>query len=357
MKCTRLAALTLAVTTLALAQSKGNPVLTSVPVASPPVIDGIASESYWKTAPKLTFKTEEAEDPGVGNQSKTTVTMKSVYTKDSVYFLVTWKDPTYSIDRQRWLFDGKVWAKEDQTPLEKGGANTLYEDKIAFMWSINSPTFESEGPYGVYQALADAQKAGYQRPVKAAPKGESLDMWHYKLVRNGFAYPGQVDDQFVNDVMDATKAPEAGRTSDAGSGGYYNNEREMTLTDGKKIKVPKYAFKDGNTNGYILTQNMIDAGQAVELTDEQVMAMPAGTHLPAVIGRAFTGSRGDITGQFSWRDGLYMLEFGRKLNTGDMERDVQFTDLNKTYFFGVATFDNTQIRHAASDLIEFKFKK
>lgn len=347
---------------LALAVASGlalaaNPVLSSVKVTAAPTLDGVANEGFWSSAPALTVKTEEAGPPGAGNKSATSVTLKSVYTSDSVYFLAAWDDATYSIDRQRWVFDGTKWSKEDQTPLEKGGANTQYEDKIAFMWSINAPTFEKEGPWATYRDAAEAAKAGYQRPVKSAPKGETLDLWHWKLVRTGFTTPGQVDDQFLNDTMDSSKAAEAGRTSDAGTGGYYNNERDMKLSDGTTVKVPKYGFKSGASNEMILTQDMIDKGDAVELSDADVMKFGSGTHLPAVIGRPFTGSRGDITGKFTWKDGKYTLEFGRKLDTGDAERDVIFKDLTKTYFFGVATFDNTQIRHAVTDLIEFKFQR
>lgn len=333
-----------------------NPVLTSVSVSSAPNLDGVGTDAAWANAPALTIKTQEAGPPGVGNKSETTVTMKSVHTADSVYYLTEWLDPTYSIDRQRWVFDGQKWAKEDQTPLEKGGANTLYEDKIAFMWSINAPSFEKDGPWATYRDLSEAGKAGYQRPVKSASKGELLDMWHFKLVRNGFTIPGQVDDQYVDDTMDSKAANEAGRKSDPGTGGYYNNERDMKMADGSTVKVPRYGFKNNATNEMIMTQDMIDKGDVIELTDAQIMAFPKGAHVPAVIGRPFGGSRGDITGKTVWKDGKYTLEFGRKLNTNDPTHDVEFIDFAKTYFFGVATFDNTQIKHAVSDLIEFKFR-
>jgi hypothetical protein len=41
------------------------------------------------------------------------------------------------------------------------------------------------------------------------------------------------------------------------------------------------------------------------------------------------------------------VEFSRKLVTGS-EFDVQFNDLKKQYAFGVAVFDNAQVRHAYS---------
>ena len=122
------------------------PTLTSQYVTVAPKIDGIA-DGTWLLTRGLTDKTEGARPPGAGNKSVTAVMLTSVYTKDSVYFLVTWAEPTLSLDRQRWAFDGAKWSKKDQTPLEKGSANDFYEDQLAIMWSINAPTFESEGPW------------------------------------------------------------------------------------------------------------------------------------------------------------------------------------------------------------------
>jgi len=61
----------------------------------------------------------------------------------------------------------------------------------------------------------------------------------------------------------------------------------------------------------------------------------------------FTGDRGDISVRSMWKDGTWTLVFARKLVTGS-EFDVQFSDLKKPYAFGVAVFDNAQVRHAYS---------
>jgi len=48
--------------------------------------------------------------------------------------------------------------------------------------------------------------------------------------------------------------------------------------------------------------------------------------------------------------------FWRKLVTGS-EYDVQFSDLKKEYAFGVAVFDNAQVRHAYSrGVLKIKFE-
>ena len=343
---------------LALAQM---PVLTSVPVAAPPIIDGNIGEDFWSDAPILEIITESAGYWEATNNSATTVTLRSVYSGDHVYFLVTWLDPSYSVDRQRWVFDGTAWAEQDKTPLKDGGANTYYEDKVALQWVISAPTIvEDETFYGEYQDEEEGPALGYDRPVKTAPEGERLDMWHFKYVRTNFTTPPQVDDQFVDDRRDPNVDNDAGRHSDAQGeveGGYYNNTKEYTAADGSTVKGPKY-YVPGNSDLYILTQAMVDAGEAVEIADyEELMGFAPDTKIAGVVGRALTGSRGDITGKATWRDGMYVLEFGRALDTGDLEHDVIFKDLVSTYYFGIATFDNAQIAHGVSDVIQFVFQK
>lgn len=341
---------------------KSSGTLTAIPVGYAPLLDGVASEDYWAKAPVLEIATEGGGKWKAANKSETSVRMRAVYTKDSMHLLLQWKDPSYSIDRQRWGFDGKIWSKADQVPLDKGGANTLYEDKLALLWVINAPSVVEAGDFWpLYVAPDDAAKYGYNRPVKAAPKGETLDMWHWKLVRNGFTIPAQVDDQYVDSSLDAKTFTEAGRKSDPQPadqpGGYYNNDKEFTAPDGTKVKGPKY-YVPGNNNVYIITQDMIDRGQAKEIADyPALMSLPAGTALPGVVGRPHTGSRGDILGKATWRNGEYTLEISRKLNTGDAEHDVIFGDLSKRYYFGIAVFDNTQIGHGFSDLYELVFAK
>lgn len=334
--------------------------LTAIPVSYAPLLDGVASEDFWSKAPMLELSTEGGGKWKAANASESKVQMRAVYTKDSVHLLLRWADPTYSIDRQRWAFDGKAWAKDDQTPLDKGGANTLYEDKLALLWVINAPTVVKDGDFwSLYVDEDRAKQAGYNRPVKAATQGETLDMWHWKFVRNGFTTPGQVDDQYVDSSLSAKDFTEAGRKSDPqpAGGGYYNNDKQYDGPNNTKVNGPRY-YVPGSPNVYIITQDMIDRGDAKEIPDyATLMSFAAGTKFPGVIGRPHTGSRGDISAAATWANGWYTLELSRKLDTTDSKFDVLFTDLAKTYYFGVATFDNAQIAHGFTDLIEFKFQR
>ncbi len=334
--------------------------LAALPVGYAPLLDGVASENYWAVAPQLEVKTVGGGKWGAANNSATTVQIRAAYTPDSLFMLIRWADPTHSLDRQRWAFDGKTWAKEDQVPLNQGGGNTFNEDKLAFMWVINAPSVLEAGNFlPLYKDPDTAAKAGYDRPVKAAPAGETLDLWYYKNVRMGYTNPSQVDDQYMDSTFDANSFIEAGRHSDSqGSpaGGYYDNVKEYTTPEGKATG-PKY-YLPGNNNLFILTQDQIDQGQAKEIPDyAALLAFPSGTKLASVVSRPFTGSRADIGGRAVWADGWYTLELARKLDTGDAKNDVTFSDLSKPYYFGLATFDNAQIAHGFSDLYEMVFVK
>ena len=72
-----------------------------------------------------------------------------------------------------------------------------------------------------------------------------------------------------------------------------------------------------------------------------------GDEVPGILVGPFTGDRGDIAVKSIWKDGTWTLVLARKLVTGS-DFDVQFSDMKKEYAFGVAVFDNAQVRHAYS---------
>jgi hypothetical protein len=186
-----------------------------------------------------------------------------------------------------------------------------------------------------------------------AAEGELGDMWHWKSIRND----GQIDDQYLDSTrFDAEKATGAGRKSDAkDSGGYADNFASMPdPNDATKTVADK--SKPGYTSpsvdlatgypGYILDS------EKIALTQEDLDAMPVGSYLPGILKSVFVGDRGDISAAWMWKDGVWTIEFSRKLVT-DSETDVQFSDLTAQYFFGLAIFENAQVRHAFQTGISF----
>ena len=312
--------------------------LVSYPADAAPALDGVADDAAWADATEITVGVAGGSNSGAAD-----VTLKSVHSGDMVYFLVSWDDPTESYLRSPWekQADG-TWAQK-KDPDDKGGDNNVwYEDKMSMIWNIDNsiPDFEAVGCFSACHAGEDSDAKPYGNKY-TAEEGQVGDIWHWKSVRN----LNQVDDQYLDFTRYSTDTPGAGRHGDPNDGGGYVNNR---TEDGS---VPAYMAPDGGSKdgapGYILDS------EKVEFDDS---AFAVGDLLPGIYKAEFTGDRGDIAAGFAYADGVWTVEIGRKLVTGS-EFDVQFDDMAGLYHFGVATFDNAQVRHSYQNGVNpFVFK-
>src|SRR3990172_1607972 len=117
-------------------------ILVAKKVAAAPALDGTLDEA-WKGAQPLTIKALGGKNlPG----GSTEVTLRSVYSGDTIYFLMQYKDPTESLKRGPWVKQADGSWQKLKDPNDKGGDNNLYyEDKMAVIWTISSPAFEAKG--------------------------------------------------------------------------------------------------------------------------------------------------------------------------------------------------------------------
>lgn len=324
--------------------------LVAVSVDTAPILDGAADDAAWADAPELTISVS-----GGYNNYGTDARLKAVYTADSVFFLLTYEDPTMSFFRSPWQKQEDGSWKQVKDPDDKGGDNNLYyEDKFALIWNINNSitNFNTSGCFSACHAGENGDLKPYGNKYTAS-EGETGDIWHWKSIRND----GQIDDQYLDWTrFDSEKAKEAGRKSDAkDSGGYFDNIATMPdPTDASKTVPDK--SKPGFTSatidmttgapGYILDSEKVALDQAT------LDALPVGAYLPAIIKSPIVGDRGDISAAWQWSDGVWTIEFGRKLDTNSAT-DVQFTDLTAQYYFGLAIFENAQVRHAFENSVSF----
>ncbi|NQU30897.1 MAG: ethylbenzene dehydrogenase [Anaerolineae bacterium] len=300
--------------------------LVSALVAEAPVLDGEV-DALWADAEAITVKVASG-----ANMGETEVTIKSVYSGDMVYFYMTYADPTQSFMRSPWVKqeDG-TWALL-KDPNDAGGDNNLYyEDKMSFIWNIDNsiPDFETLGCFTACHAGEDAEFKPYGNKY-TAEEGQLGDMWHWKSVRN----LNQIDDQYLDSTRYSAETAGAGRHGDPSDGGGYvsNNNEEKTAP---AFMGPEGSATDGSP-GWILES------EAVEFDDSLFVA---GDMVPGIVKSAFKGDRGNISAGWAYADGMWVIELGRALDTSS-EFDVQYTDLTAEYHFGVAIFDNAQVRHA-----------
>ena len=276
----------------------------------------------------------------------TTATLKAVYSSDMIYLLLQHSDPTESVRRSPYQKQADGTWKKLNDPEDKGGDNNkYYEDKFALIWNIGN-SIKGFGEQGCMVAC-HACEAGKPHGNKyLANEGELGDIWHMKSVRTG--YIGRTDDQFLDHTRyDKEKSPEAGRKSDPKAGGGY---ADVKLVGGK----PEFMHKSG------VAANK--KGGTYYLKDEDKAPFDdakfkPGDEVASIIVAPFTGDRGEIATAIAWKGGKWTAVMARKLVTGS-KHDVQFDKLDATYDFGLAAFDNAQVRHAIHmGALKLKFAK
>jgi hypothetical protein len=334
--------LALAVFTAANSTAWAQNTLIAAKAAQAPKLDALATDPAWAAAAPLRVSLSNGHN---FKEGATDATLKALYAGDTLYLLLQYADPTESVRRSPYVKqpDGS-WIKLAD-PDDKGGDNNkYYEDKFALIWTIGNSIkgFETQGCFALCHAGEQGKPYGNKY---TASEGELGDIWHMKSIRTG--YIGQTDNQYVDHTrFDKDKAPEAGRKSDAKTGGGYE---DVKLVNGKPEFMSKDA-KAANKGG----KYYIRAEDKVPFDDTKFQP---GDEVASIIVAKFTGDRGNIDTSIAWKDGMWTAVLSRKLVTPS-KFDVQFTNLDAEYPFGLATFDNAQVRHAFhTGALRLKFAK
>jgi ethylbenzene dehydrogenase len=314
---------------LAAAGTASAQTLVAAKAAQPPKLAALAGDPAWASATeaKVDLRSGRNFDGGA-----TTAYLKAVYTADTLYLLVRYADPTKSVQRSPFVKQADGSWKKLSDPDDKGGDNNkYYEDKLALIWPIGNSIkgFEQMG----CMALCHVGEGKPYGNKYSASEGELGDIWHLKSVRTGWI--GQTDDQYVDHTRyDKEKSPEAGRKSDPKAGGGY---ADVKLVGGK----PEFMARDGkpaNKGGsyWLREEDKVPFDDAKFATGDEVAS---------IVVSKFTGDRGDIDTAMGYERGEYTVVMARKLVTPG-KYDVQFASLEAEYPFGIAAFDNAQVRHA-----------
>ena len=219
-------------------------------------------------------------------EKKAAVATKAVYTKDDVYFLFKWNDPTLSVTKGAWKYDGQKWNHQ------KGN-----EDRISLLFEIN-------------------------RIKNFATKGCAIVCHVPPGAAN--AKDGKFGTTTAGEKITEEKG---GRKSDAGKGG---DQKNMTEDKSK----PKYMLAPGNKLG---KHDILLASQTVQITDYAQFI--AGDTITYRMPKNPEGSRSDIKAMSRYADGGWTVMLYRKLDTGH-EDDVAFNP-RKKYNFAMALFDDS----------------
>lgn len=264
-------------------------------------------DKVWSTAKAI-------EVPFEGKESfagkKTSVTTSAVYTGDSIYFLFKWADPTLSVTKEAWKYDGLKWSHLQGN-----------EDRISLLFEINRiNNFATKGcavACHVPQGAPNAKEGKFG----TASEAEKGDLWHWKAARSDPA--GFADDTWLG----KTDMKKSGRKSDSGKGGDKSN-----MTDDKTR--PRYMLAPGKE---LAKNNILLASHAVEISDYSVFK--SGDIITYRMPNMPEGSGADIKAVSRWANGQWTVMLYRQLETGH-DDDVAFNP-KKNYNFAMALFDDS----------------
>jgi len=277
---------------------------------------GGLDDPVWRKARAVQLLVEGREK-SVGTNG--TVTTRVLYTDDSLFFLFKWKDPTPSIVKQSWKFDGQSWYHLQGN-----------EDRIALLFEITRiDKFATRGCAVTCHSPADVPRDKWKLATKTVT--EKGDLWHWKAARS--APYNYADDAWLTVAGNPTGSyRETGRRKDRGSGGDIKNQTE----DGSRPLYMQNPAAKPSVAGFLLME------EATKITDYSIFK--SGDIIPFRLPVKPSGSRSDVMALSRHADGGWMVMLYRKLNTGH-EDDVEFNPM-KNYSFALAVFDDSGSDHS-----------
>ena len=137
----------------------GPPASLAVTIGTP-VLDGIEEPGEWSSE---TLTTTQG------------LRIKAMVDEDNLWVLASWDDPTESVNKNQWTFDGNTWSR--------GGSSSGFdEDRVALIWDTGQN--EPDGVDCTTMCHAPLMHTNIGR----------VDAWHWKGNRSNPV--GFVDDKF-----------------------------------------------------------------------------------------------------------------------------------------------------------------
>ncbi len=324
------------------------------------------------------------------------VSMKAIYTETDLFLLIRWADPRADREKNPFVYVGPDLPDSLTGPgapcasvLEDERAWRIAtesdEDRLMLAWEIGGRAGDGLGSYrdqGCQIACHPGSVPGYGRTGYGR-----LDVWQWLACRTDplrnlydpfdnanfplYGIPGYLDDYAADSL--------AGLVPDPGRAGWQPNSRPGGGT------VPRWIYRTANdpffrpgdpnncfsafgercreNNGlpqyYIWREDITRVppefdqcdvlNEAVLPTGSESRVWESGDRVGAYFYVYPTESRADVRGKAAFVEGIWTLEVGRRLQTGDPANDVTFSGVpGEQTVFTLAIADNSASRHWGS---------
>ena len=324
-------------TITSLSHAKAIP-LSSIKVSTPPKLDGKGDDAAWAKAEGIEVEAEDGPE----------IEIRTVHTKDRVYFRMSWNDWTESIHGDKWVYNGSKWSVKQEKRWEDEPSWEADSDHFCFQWPLRDEVLVNK--FAKKGCAVLCHKSERENKMFTDGPHEGSDIWQWRASTTnplGYMDDGYLDHTILSkkDEKNANKRINAAHKWDElGKGG-------MTQKRNKKGKGPQWMAKTSTKEPFLIQ------GQETPINMSKIKK---GDAIPGWLLAKPNGSRGDIdaVAKYDKAKGQWTLELSRKLVTDDPGHDVQFDDLSKTYHFGIAVWENDRLYgHARVEKpIALKFK-
>lgn len=300
---------------MALAQST-----TIVATQGTPRIDGIPGDAEWGEEISVSLPLVSVDGGGPENAK-----LRAAYDDEYVYLSVIWQDPTgtESIQKNTWTYDAASgsWSRSGD------------EDRVYVLWNINASDFERGCTTYCHVGLPSWE--GLDTKMGTNNPGEVVDTWHWKAARtNPLDY---ADDKHWVDPTNADGGET--RLSDAGSG-FYSTNKSGDLPLYMQVSDP------GTSSPFLFATAAVDFDATADWADGDI--------IPGYTLKQPSGSRADVTAVGRYNDGVWVVEFMRKLDTGNSD-DAAFAAGND-YAFSLGISDNSGASKNGAPLLTLRLE-
>ncbi|MCX6154657.1 MAG: choice-of-anchor D domain-containing protein [Candidatus Kapabacteria bacterium] len=302
--------------------------------AAAPALDGIDNDACWASATEVKVNLYEIEST-INDKRIFPASVRSVHTKDSIYFIVKIDDPSMDDIPNKFTFTGGDPKLESNWKLDTNG-----QDGISFVFPISANVVgEGSKKFADFGCFTSCHTAVYTNNYEGGffPYLGKTDIWVWQA---GLTNPlGYADDHNANG-NDISSNPSI-RTGDIPGRPFSTNN---FMVNGKKLPISLAAGDNGNLNKRYIWDDTSEpfTGQNNPLTGK-----------PFAVGDFVSGwklqgqdnmfnQRSDVRAKGVWANGVWTVEFARALATENVDGgDVVFQS-GKDYPFSIAFFDNVR---------------
>lgn len=296
-------------------------------------IDGVDNDPQWRIGTSKTISTYF----GFPYSKVVPVEVKMLNDGYGLYIYAKWPDASKSEQHLPLIKTAQGWVIQ-QNDVMTNDEVKFYEDKFAVM--LGSQRWDA-----LKSVFLDAKMG---RGGHVMPKGEFVDVWHWKSVRNHEM--NKLDDAFFADKLPSMPSQQRyswGYTSDPlEAGGSQSNWKYLKTGVMEPIRLPREpdglkTFQDTGVKredeqGFGLYWNR------TQPYDRKIDDYPIGTIMPSVLWTySNNGDRGNVRAAGKWHDGFWHLELYRNF-ASESEYDKLIEDGS---YFWFSTFNHSQTRH------------